>query len=137
MASQNNVPSGYHTVTPYLVVSGVSNLIDFMKSAFGATERMRNLRPDGSVGHAEVEIGDSVVMMGEPQDGSSAMPGMIHLYVADADATYQQAMRAGASSLREPADQPYGDRMAGVKDPFGNQWWIATPVTSAVSSKGE
>lgn len=60
MASQKNVPSGYHTVTPYLVVSGVPNLIDFMKSAFGATERMRNLRPDGSVGHAEVEIGDSI-----------------------------------------------------------------------------
>lgn len=136
MESQANVPSGYHTVTPYLVVEGVPGLIEFLKAAFGATERMRNLRPDGTVSHAEVEIGDSVVMMGEPQEAGSAMPGMIHLYVADADATYRQALRAGGSSLREPADQPYGDRMAGIKDQFGNQWWIATPVTTASARSG-
>src|ERR1700736_4417344 len=88
MESQANVPKGYHTVTPYLVVEGVPGLIEFLKTAFGATERMRNLRPDGTVSHAEVEIGDSVVMMGEPQEAGSAMPGMIHLFVADADATY-------------------------------------------------
>src|SRR2546423_95566 len=128
MGNQGNLPHGYHTVTPYLVVDGVPKLIEFMKAAFGGTERTRHLRPDGSVSHAEVEIGDSVVMMGEPQDAGGTMPGMIHLYVGDADTTYQQALRAGATPLREPADQPYGDRMAGIKDQFGNQWWLATPV---------
>jgi PhnB protein len=133
MGSTTNVPKGYHTVTPYLVVVGVPRFIEFLKAAFGATERMRNLRPDGTVSHAEVEIGDSVVMMGEPQDPGSTMAGMIHLYVGDADAIYQQALRAGASSIREPADQPYGDRMAGIKDQFGNQWWLATPVTTVAT----
>jgi PhnB protein len=76
--------------------------------------------------HAEVRIGDSVVMMGEPADESSLMPGMIHLYVDDVDTTYQRALQAGATSLREPEDQFYGDRSAGVRDAFGNVWWIAT-----------
>jgi PhnB protein len=133
MGRPANVPQGYQTVTPYLVVDGVPRLIEFLKAAFGATERMRNLRPDGTVSHAEVEIGDSVVMMGEPQDSSSTMPGMIHVYVGNVDATFQQALRAGATSLREPVDEPYGDRMAGIKDQFGNQWWLATPVTSAAT----
>ena len=133
MDSRGDIPEGYHTVTPYLVVQGVPGLIEFVKAAFGATERMRNLRPDGTVSHAEVEIGDSIVMMGEPQDAASTMPGMIHLYVSDVDATYEQALWAGGNSLREPADQPYGDRMAGIKDRFGNQWWIATPVTMAAT----
>jgi len=133
MDSRGDIPEGYHTVTPYLVVDDVPGLIEFVKAAFGAAERMRNLRPDGTVSHAEVEIGDSIVMMGEPQDAGSTMPGMIHLYVSDVDATYEQALWAGGSSLREPADQPYGDRMAGIKDQFGNQWWIATPVTIAAT----
>jgi len=129
-----DVPEGYHTVTPYLVVKGVPQLIDFLARAFGARERMRDLRPDGSVAHAEVELGDSVIMLGESQSETGAMPAMVHLYVADADRAYHRALDAGAISLREPTDQPYGDRMAGVKDSFGNQWWIATPIGSRVSS---
>lgn len=122
------IPDGYHNVTPYLVVPGVARLIDFLKNAFGAQEIERMTRPDGSVGHAEVRIGDSVVMMGEPAGEAPAMPATIYLYVEDTDAAYRRALEAGATSVMAPADQFYGDRNAGVKDPCGNQWWIATHV---------
>ncbi len=120
------IPDGYHTVTPYLVVRDVPRLIEFLRQAFGATELIRAPRPDGSIMHAEVAIGDSRVMMGEPPGSSPPMPGCVHLYVVDTDALYHLALQAGATSLREPTDQFYGDRMAGVQDPVGNQWWIAT-----------
>lgn len=125
------VPSGYHTVTPYLVVPGVARLIDFLTQAFEARELQRHLRPDSTVQHAEVTIGDSVIMMGEPAGSQPPRPGMIHLYVADGDAAYQRALHAGATSLREPADLPHGVRMSGVEDPHGNQWWIATRLAGA------
>jgi len=121
------IPDGYHNVTPYLVVPGVAGLIDFLKEAFGAVEEgERNVRPDGTVMHAALRIGDSPVMMGEPAGPFEAMPAVLHLYVADTDSTYKRALQAGAISLREPADQFYGDRNAGVKDMCGNIWWIST-----------
>jgi uncharacterized glyoxalase superfamily protein PhnB len=122
------IPDGFHTVTPYLTVPGVARLIDFLKQAFDATEMHRHLRPDGTVQHAQVKIGDSMVMMGEPQDPWKPVPAVIFLYVNDVDAAYQRAIQAGATSLREPADQFYGDRMGGVQDPSGNQWWVATHI---------
>lgn len=120
------IPEGYHTVTPYLTVQGAATLIDFLKQAFDATEIHRTTRPDGAIGHAEVRIGDSVVMMAESRGEWKPMPGAIYLYVNNTDATYKRALQAGATSLMEPADQFYGDRSAGVKDPVGNHWWIAT-----------
>lgn len=120
------IPDGYRTVTPYLIVRGVPRLLDFLQQAFGATELIRAPRPDGSIMHAEVAIGDSRVMMGEAPVSSPPMPGCVHLYVVDTDALYHLALQAGATSLREPTDQFYGDRMAGVQDPVGNHWWIAT-----------
>ena len=121
------VPDGFHTVTPCLVVPRVTSLLDFLRQAFDAQEIVSPmLRPDGSVGHAEVKIGDSIVMLGEPMGDMSPMPGSIYLYVSDTDAVYQRALQAGATSLMEPADQFYGDRSAGVKDLVGNQWLIAT-----------
>jgi PhnB protein len=121
------IPDGFHTVTPYLVVHGVATLLDFLKQAFEAQELLSPmLRSDGTIGHAEVKIGDSVIMMGEPMGDMPLMPGSLYLYVKDTDAVYQRALQAGATSLMEPADQFYGDRSAGVKDPVGNQWWIAT-----------
>jgi PhnB protein len=122
------IPEGHHTVSSYLVVSGVAQLIEFTKQAFGATEVYLSKRPDGSVQHAEVRIGDSIVMMGEGGPGGKHFPGMLHLYMEDVDAVYQRAIEAGAKSVREPADQPYGDRSGGVEDTFGNQWWISTHV---------
>jgi PhnB protein len=120
------VPDGYHNVTPYLVVSDAAKLLDFVTKAFGAKEKMRMPGPDGRIAHAEVVIGDSVIMMGSPAQPDALMPGMIYLYVEDTDATYKRALSAGASSVEEPNDAFYGDRRAAVKDATGNQWFIAT-----------
>ncbi len=123
------IPEGYHTVTPYLAVNGAEKLLSFVKQAFGAEETFRMARPDGPIAHAEVRIGDSMVMMGEAgQAEGGRMPGMLHLYVEDVDAVYQRALDCGATSIRGPEDQFYGDRSAGVKDVCGNQWWIATHI---------
>lgn len=122
----NPIPEGYHTVTPYLVIQGVDDFIAFLKTAFDAMPRERMQDSDGRVVHAEVRIGDSMVMMGEPTEGMQSMPGTLYLYVEDTDGVYQRALEAGATPLIEPTDQYYGDRNAGVADPFGNRWWIAT-----------
>jgi uncharacterized glyoxalase superfamily protein PhnB len=123
------IPDGYHTATPYLVVSGVAQVIDFLKRTFDAKETHdRMSRPDGAIMHAEVTIGDSRIMFGEPMGQFQPMPASIYLYVADTDASYQRALRAGATSLMEPADHFYGDRNAGVRDAAGNVWWIATHI---------
>ena len=121
-------PDGLHTVTPYLVVRDVAGLVQFMEQAFGAEETDRTQLPDGRIMHAQVTIGDSVIMMGEASENNPAMPAMLHLYVKDADAVYRQVLAAGATSLREPQDEFYGDRGAGVADAFGNQWWLATHI---------
>ena len=136
MAKVKPIPEGHHTVTPYLVVASVAKLIDFAKQAVGATEVHVSKRPDGTVQHAEIKIGDSIVMMGEGADGKN-FPGMLHLYMEDVDAVYRRAIEAGAKSLREPADQPHGDRMGGVEDAFGNQWWIATHVEDVTPEEME
>lgn len=122
------IPDGYHSVTPYLVVRDVPALIRFIEQSFGGRETLRMKRPDGSIMHAEVRIGDSAVMMGAAADPNQTMPAMLHLYVEDADAVYTRALQAGATSIRAPQNESYGDRMAGVQDAQGNQWWIATHV---------
>jgi uncharacterized glyoxalase superfamily protein PhnB len=124
----NPIPEGYHCVTPYLVVREVPKLLDFLKQAFDAQEIMRMPRPDGTIMHAEVRIGDSAIMMGEAMGEHKPMPGSIYLYVNDTDATYKRALQAGATSQMEPADQFYGDRHASVIDPVGNRWFIATHI---------
>ena len=124
----NPIPEGHHTVTPYLTVRGAGALIEFIIKAFDATLVYQMKRPDGSIGHAEMKIGDSMVMIGEAPDPSQAMPAMLHLYVTDADAWYNKAIAAGATVVREIADQFYGDRSGGVKDMCGNQWWLSTHV---------
>lgn len=122
------IPDGYHTVTPYLIVDDVAGLTSFLEEAFDAEETFRMPGADGSVSHAEVRIGDSMVMMGQASEEAPAMPVMLHLYVENSDEVYRQAVAAGATSVREPADEFYGDRTAGVVDRFGNQWWLATHV---------
>jgi PhnB protein len=124
----NPIPEGYHTVTPYLVVEGAATVLDFVKEAFGAEEKFRMDMPGGKIGHAEAKIGDSIVMMGDAGEENPAMPAMIHLYVDDCDATYERALAAGGTTVREPENQFYGDRSAGVRDSTGNLWWIATHV---------
>ena len=128
MAAVKLIPEGYHTVTPYLTVQGAARLIDFLKKVFDARETERFERPDGTIGHAELRIGDSVVMLGDVQGESKATSSAMYVYVNDADTIYKQALEAGATSVMEPADQFYGDRHGGVKDPAGNYWWIATHI---------
>lgn len=122
------VPEGYRTVTPYLIVSDPDRLLQFVKSAFNAKVHDEHRGPDGSVMHADVMIGDSHVMMGQANEKWRTMTGSLHLYVPDADATYQAALRAGAKSVQEVKDQFYGDRSGGVEDPTGVTWWISTHV---------
>lgn len=124
------VQVAYHTVMPYLVVPGVDALIQFTKAAFGAEEVQRHTGPDGTIMHAEVRIGDSIVMMAESSGEFHAMPASLYLTAEDVDATYVRAMEAGATSLREPQDQPYG-RSSGVRDASGNHWWITAPTQAS------
>jgi uncharacterized glyoxalase superfamily protein PhnB len=126
------IPDGHHTVTPYLVVHGAADFIKYVKEAFGATERMRIPNADGKIMHAELQLGDSRIMLGDASDASRAWPAMLHLYVPDVDAMYKNAMNAGSEAVREPADQPDGDRRGGVKDRGGNEWWLATHVKDVV-----
>lgn len=122
------IPEGYHTVTPYLIVEDAEGVISFLREAFGAEELYRMSAPDGGVMHAEVQLGDSRLMLGGASEQWPAMPAVIYLYVEDVDASYRRAIAAGATSVMEPADQFYGDRHGAVKDLAGNQWWIATHV---------
>jgi len=121
------------TVTPYMHVEGAGRCIEFLKQAFGAEEVMRYQTPAGVIEHAKVRIGDSVMEMGEAHGEYPAMPLNLHLYVPDADAVYQQALAAGATSVRELRDEPYGDRTGGVRDPFGNWYWVATHIKDVQS----
>ena len=119
------VPAGYHSVTPFLSTKGAAELLNFLKHAFGATEVMSMPGPSGMVMHAEVNIGNSRLMVSEAMQGEPTR-GSFYLYVEDADALYDRALNAGATSEREPKDEFWGDRMATVKDPFGNTWSVAT-----------
>ncbi|NMX76110.1 VOC family protein [Pseudomonas sp. WS 5532] len=126
------IPEGYHSVTPYMGIDNAAEAIEFYQKAFGATQVMRLDMPDGKVGHAELRIGDSAIMLGSPcpemalRNPDEHTSVGLHLYVKDVDAQYQQAIDAGALSVSEPKDQFYGDRSASVKDPFGHLWFLAT-----------
>lgn len=126
------IPEGYSSVTPYLGINKASEAIEFYKKAFGATQVMRLDMPDGNVGHAELRIGDSAIMLGTPC-GEMALRNpdehtsvALHLYVPDVDAQFAQAVTAGAEVVSEPKDQFYGDRSASLKDPFGHLWFLAS-----------
>ncbi len=135
MATQP-IPEGYHTVTPYLAVDDATEAIEYYTKAFGAKERVRMETPDGKVGHAELEIGDSLVMLSDPFPQASTKPPnelsgtsvSVFMYVEDVDAVVKQAVDAGATVTMEVADQFWGDRFGSVKDPFGHLWSIATHV---------
>ena len=122
------IPEGLRAVTPYLALENTGRFIQFIKEAFGAQEKLVVPAPGGGIAHAKIAIGDSILEMSDAHGVYKPMPCGLHLYVPDADAVYEQALRAGAKSLMPPADQPYGDRSGGVIDPFGNQWFIATHI---------
>jgi len=120
------IAPGLRSITPYIVIRDAANFIDFLKAAFDGKERLRVPRPDGLIMHADVAIGNGAVELADANDHYSSSPTDIHLYVDDCDATYKRALQAGATSITEPADQPWGDRWSAVSDPFGNHWYIAT-----------
>jgi len=128
------IPEGLYTVSPYLHPLRAEPVISFLKRAFGAEELEKYASPDGVIHHAQIRIGDSVLEMGEAHGPYQPMPSMFQLYVPDVDAMYLRAMNAGAISISEPADQPYGTRSGGVRDAFGNQWFIATQIREMRSS---
>ncbi|HEX7071936.1 MAG TPA: VOC family protein [Rhodothermales bacterium] len=123
-----NQPAGYSTVSPYLVVSGAAGTIDFLKRVFGAEELRRYPDESGRVRHAEVRIGDTVVMVADeiPPDWP-AVGANVHVYVDDVDATYRRALEAGAESIQAPVRKDDPDKRGGVRDAGGTTWWIATP----------
>lgn len=130
------IPDGYHSVTPYLVVDGAAKALDFYTKAFGATEVMRMDSPNGKIGHAEMKIGNSHIMLADEYPemgyrGPTAFGGAavsLMLYLDDVDETFKQALAAGAQEVRPVQDQFYGDRSGTLKDPFGHVWTIATHV---------
>ncbi|OWJ68772.1 VOC family protein [Inquilinus limosus] len=130
------IPDGYPTITPYLIVRGAAAAIDFYRTAFGAVERLRMDAPGGAVGHAELLIGDGLVMLADemPEMGWSSPAAMggtpvsLHLYVEDVDAVVERALAAGATLSRPVADQFYGDRLGTVVDPFGHVWSVSTHI---------
>lgn len=134
MAKVNPIPAGYHTATPYLTVNDCARAIEFYKKAFGAQELMRMAGPAGKIGHAEIKIGDSVIMMSDemPGGGNQAPNSLggttagIFLYVTDVDVSYKQAVDAGAKADMPPADMFWGDRFGKLTDPFGHSWSMAT-----------
>jgi PhnB protein len=128
VAKVRPVPQGHNQVIPYLVVEGAPKLIEFLKHTFNAQEIERVTTPDGRITHAEVRIGDSIVMLANATNEYKPNPSQIYVYIEDVDKIYRRALDAGATSVQEPKDQFYGDRNATVKDSFGNIWYIATHV---------
>ena len=136
MSNVKPIPDGYNIVTPYLSIKGAAKAVEFYKSVFGATEVVRMPGPDGRIMHAELKIGDSMIMLSDehPQMGAlspqsvGGTPITLHLYVANVDAIVQKAVDAGASLDRPVKDQFYGDRTGSLTDPFGHKWYVATHV---------
>ncbi len=123
----NPIRDGFRAITPYLLIADATRLIDFVTAAFNGELLGRETRPDGTTMHAEMRVGDSMLMLGEASD-RPPMPSSIYLYVQDCDAVYQRALAAGGVSIFEMMNLPSGERYGGVQDPSGNIWWIATHV---------
>ncbi len=123
------LPEGYHTITPYFSVSDADRLLEFLVEAFGGVVVATNRNPSGRIQHARVRIGDSIIMLNESNEQYPVNMSQMHLYVDDVELAFSEALSVGAVSIMEPNERPHGDRMAGVKDPCGNIWWIATHAT--------
>jgi PhnB protein len=124
----NPIPDGFHTITSYFIINNGIRFINFLKEAFNAKEIHRTTTPAGRIMHAQLKIGDSFIMMGESTEEWKPMPCTIYMYISEVDVIYKQAIKAGAKTLREPVNEFYGDRICGVEDPLGNQWWIASHI---------
>jgi PhnB protein len=134
-AADDTIFKDYRSITPHFNPPRAPAMIEFLQKAFGAQEVYRAQSPDGVVHYAQVRIGDSVIGMSEAHGPYQPVPATLHLYVPDADAAYERALRAGAKSIQPPADQPYGERSGGVTDPFGNRWFVATHTRDVTNSE--
>jgi PhnB protein len=121
-----NIPIGHQTVMPYLIVEGAERFLDFLKNVFSAIEKQKFPDPKGGIMHAEVTIGNSTIMFADATSQYKPAPANLFIYVEDVDKIYQEALRSGATSVREPRNEDYG-YSGGVQDAFGNTWWITTP----------
>ena len=141
----NPIPDGYPRLTPYLIVDGAAGAIEFYSSVLGARERMRMDGPEGKVGHAELELGDSLIMLADEHAEMNALgpravggsPVSLHVYVEDADAVFQRALDAGAKEVRPLEDKFYGDRLGSFEDPFGHQWHVSSHVEDVPADEME
>ena len=122
----NPIPEGFHTVTPYLSTPDASALVAFLQRAFDARELQRHTMPNGRIINAQVQVGDSMVLIADGPPDRKPHPAVFYMYVADVDARYEQAVQAGGVSIEAPCDQFYGDRVGAVQDPAGNHWYIAS-----------
>jgi PhnB protein len=143
MPNVKAIPDGYHSVTPYLFIKGAASAIDYYKNIFGAKERMRMPGPNGQVMHAELQIGDSIIMLADenPQIGATSpetlggVSSTLHVYVENVDATAEKAVNAGGKLARPIKDQFYGDRSGTIIDPFGHMWSIATHIEDVTAEE--
>jgi PhnB protein len=143
MANVKPIPDGYHSVTPYLSINGAAEAIEFYKNAFGATELFRMGGPDGKVGHAELQIGSSKIMLADEHPeidfrspkALGGSPVTLHLYIEDVDAVFNRAVAAGATVTRPLTNEFYGDRVAGLTDPYGHTWHLATHIEDVSSDE--
>jgi PhnB protein len=129
--SPNLIPASHQTLVMYLHAQSGVEMIDFLKNAFGASESYKAQSPDGNIHHARLRVGSSDLELSDANGVYQPMPSTVYVYTDDCDALYGRALKAGSTSLYPPADQPYGDRNAGVRDPFGNTWYLATHVKDA------
>ncbi|MEH6608806.1 MAG: VOC family protein [Halioglobus sp.] len=120
-----NIPEGFGTIFPYIFVKGASDFSAFLVEAFGAVEELRTIRPDGVIANIQMKIGSSMFMLSEASEQYPAMPSAYYVYVENADLAMNQAMISGATLEMEVVDMPYDDRQGGVRDPFGNIWWVS------------
>jgi PhnB protein len=138
VASEGWIRTGYQSVNSYLVSDSADALIAWLSEVFACSERgEREIHSDGRIGHAEVQIGDSVVMLSDASPDGPARPSVNYVYVPEVDAVYERAVAARATNLREPQDWPWGDRVAGFHDPADNRWWVATCLEDEPSSRDE
>lgn len=129
------IPPGYHAISPFLMLNDVAGFIEFARKAFDVQVVRTLMDDEGRIAHAELRLGDSHIMLGDPMGQHEPRPASLYFYVADVDAVFRQAVAAGGKVVLEPADQFYGDRNGGVKDAWGNIWWIATHIEDV--SEGE
>jgi PhnB protein len=128
MSTEQTVEHHYATITPYMIVENTLQFIEFLKNVFNAKQDFIQMRDENNVMHAGVHIGNSLLMVADPLEGYPPYPTSIYLFMDDCDTYYNNALQAGSTSIEMPTNHPYGHRRGGVKDPYGNTWWIAAPV---------